>query len=215
VPIGKWSPLANLDRSILAIVKERAPARATDSALGPKPQNSRLVWLGTDSKGQKICGLLAIHDEKAPAIVMAHGMLSLTDKHEYGLFDAIASKLYDAGFSTLRFDFYGHGETEGDHVDVSIESYKDDLKSAIDFMCSKNIGDIGILANSFGCHVAVFLNDQRVKAFLLNCPVVLQLSRIFPSKPRACFCRSKFSFSSAFASVGTATGPILTSAPAR
>ena len=130
------------------------------------------VWF-ENSRGEKLSGLMHIQENK-PAILMVHGMMSWTDKHEFGLFDKVVSKLHEAGYSTLRFDFYGHGETEGDHVNVSAESYKDDLKSAIDFLVKQNISknNINILAHSFGCVVSILLNDERISSVILNsCPL--------------------------------------------
>ena len=126
------------------------------------------VWF-ENSKGKKICGLMCIQDN-APAILMVHGVMPRTDKHEFGEFDKIAPKLHEAGYSTLRFDFNGHGETEGDHVDVSIENYKDDMKSALDFLFKQNINKdkVGVFTNSFGGVVAILSNDERIKAFVLN-----------------------------------------------
>lgn len=139
------------------------------------------VWF-ENLRGQKICGLLYLQEEKSPAILMVHGMLSWTDKHEFGEFVEISKRLQEAGYSTLRFDFSGHGESDGDHVDVSVENYKDDMKCALDFLFEQNIDkdNVGVLANSFGGVVTIMLNDERVKVMMLNSPPVISKDKIEP-----------------------------------
>jgi uncharacterized protein len=129
-----------------------------------------------NSKGQKLCGLLSMQSKKAPIIVRIHGIMPRTDKSEWGVFDKFQPKIFDAGFSTFRFDLSGHGESDGDHVDVSLENYKDDLKHAIDFAEEQKHTDIGILAHSFGCTTTISLNDKRPKVIVLNSTAILRRS---------------------------------------
>lgn len=119
----------------------------------------------------KISGILHTPDGKGPfpAIVLVHGLMPATDKHEFGLFDKFAPILCKEGFMVLRFDFAGHGESEGDHVDDSVEREKQNLKDAITFILKQNITNVGIIATSFGAVISVLLNDERIKALQLNC----------------------------------------------
>jgi alpha-beta hydrolase superfamily lysophospholipase len=129
------------------------------------------VWF-ENSKGQKLCGLLALQDHKAPAILFVHGMMPQTDKHEYGFLDRLVPYFFKQGYSTFRFDFHAHGESEGEYKDVRVEQEVDDLKHAVDFFTEKNIdkNNIGILATSFGAVVTILLNDSRIKVMVLNSP---------------------------------------------
>ncbi|UCD04045.1 MAG: alpha/beta hydrolase [Candidatus Woesearchaeota archaeon] len=131
------------------------------------------VWF-ENSKGQKLCGLLALQDHKAPSILFVHGMMPRTDKHEYGLFDELSQFLFNKGFSIFRFDFHAHGESEGEYKNVRVKQEVDDLKKAIDFFMGQAIdnNNIGILSTSFGVASTTLLNDARIKTIQLVCPAV-------------------------------------------
>lgn len=129
------------------------------------------VWF-ENSKGQKLCGLLALQNYKAPAILFVHGMMPNTNKHEYGLFDELSKFLFEKGYSIFRFDFHAHGESEGEYKDVRVKQEVDDLKKSIDFFMKQNIykKNVGIISTSFGVASTTLLNDQRVKVIQLVCP---------------------------------------------
>lgn len=130
-----------------------------------------------NSRGQKLCGLVALQKRISPAIILVHGMMPRTDKHEYGFYDRVSIDLFKEGYSIFRFDFHAHGESEGNYVDVRLEQEVDDLKCAIDFLLEKysdriDIKNIGILATSFGANPAIILNDKRIKSLVLSCPFI-------------------------------------------
>ncbi|HLE07053.1 MAG TPA: alpha/beta hydrolase [archaeon] len=132
------------------------------------------VWF-RNSKGQKLCGLIASQKKRAPAIILVHGLMPRTDKHEYGLYDSLAKKLFSAGFSVFRFDFGGHGESDGDYVDVRVAQEVNDLKYAIDFFLKQNIdkNNLGLISTSFGATPTILLADKRIKAFQLTSPYII------------------------------------------
>jgi uncharacterized protein len=69
----------------------------------------------------------------APWFVFSHGFTG----HRLGpgyLFVRLSRALADAGFSSLRFDFSGSGESDGRFQDMTIDTMKYDLCSAVRFI---------------------------------------------------------------------------------
>ena len=52
--------------------------------------------------------------------------------------------------STFRFDFYGHGESEGKFENITVSEAVDDILNAIKFLKNKGFKKIGLVGSSFG-----------------------------------------------------------------
>lgn len=97
----------------------------------------------------KLVGLWSHPDHKSDkVVVLAHGIT--VDKEEDGIFTKLARLLADNGFSILRFDFRGHGESQGRSVDMTISKEVEDLTAAIDYIEQRGYKRIGLLGASFG-----------------------------------------------------------------
>lgn len=55
----------------------------------------------------------------------------------YRLFALLADALSEFGIATLRFDYYGTGDSEGDDIDFSIEGACADATEALAHLCSR------------------------------------------------------------------------------
>lgn len=125
--------------------------------------------------GLKLCGVWHVPTKPAnKSIVMAHGIT--VDKDENGAFIQLADELCQAGFAVLRFDFSGHGESEGKSVDMTITRERRDLEAAID-EAKKNYSEIGLLGASFGGGTSVLFfnvarNQNKLKCLCLWNPVL-------------------------------------------
>lgn len=64
-----------------------------------------------NASGELLVGVLVDDDGLQDAVVLCHGYMDGKDRFH---FPAIASALRDARVSTLRFDFAGNGESEGE-----------------------------------------------------------------------------------------------------
>ncbi|HEX5483499.1 MAG TPA: alpha/beta hydrolase [Terriglobia bacterium] len=68
-----------------------------------------------------------------PGVIFLHGFTG--DRMEsHWMFVKCARALSRAGFASLRFDFYGSGESEGDFSEASFESEISDAFSAVEFL---------------------------------------------------------------------------------
>lgn len=122
------------------------------------------------SDGLKLCGILSKPKEATDkCVILCHGIGYHKDEDE-NLFKNFAKRLRDAGFSVFRFDFRGHGESEGDSVDMTIAGETKDLEAAVKFLQKKGFKEFGILSQSFaGGAVSFFTSSHQdiVKALVL------------------------------------------------
>ncbi len=123
------------------------------------------------SEHKKIFGNLHLSNEKAPCIICLHGLESSKDTNKWLTF---ASRLYDNGFSCLRFSFRGCGEgfekSEGKFEDVSLTARIEDYRSALDFLENSgkvDMNKLGVVGSSFGGMVALAAGEKRAKAIVV------------------------------------------------
>jgi alpha-beta hydrolase superfamily lysophospholipase len=122
-----------------------------------------------ESEGYKISGMLHPPDVWSRACVIAsHGLLSSKDSEKY---IALGERLSQEGFSMLRFDFRGIGESEGKIQDDTVSRRIVDLGSAIDFLKSRGgLGNqIGLLGSSLGGYVSLIKAsmDKEIRAIVV------------------------------------------------
>lgn len=72
----------------------------------------------------------------------------------------------------LRFLFSGY--KRNDLTDLTISKEISELRLVIDFLETKNINKqkIGIISQSLGCVVSMFLNDPRIRAMAMLAPLI-------------------------------------------
>jgi fermentation-respiration switch protein FrsA (DUF1100 family) len=132
------------------------------------------------SSGLRCSGRLYLPDdlkmgEKAPAIVMAHG---LSGVKEMGLSD-YAERFVAAGFVTLVFDYRFFGGSEGEpRGQVFPLEQVEDYRNAITWVSERPEVDpqrIGVWGTSFsgGLVLHVGIHDIRVKAVVAQVPAAL------------------------------------------
>lgn len=103
----------------------------------------------TSSQGASICGILSnpTSSEEKPVIVLCHGFGTGKNGRTYV---RLQEALNDHEISTFRFDFFGHGESEGDLEDISISEAVDDILNSISFLKERGHSRIGLFGSSFG-----------------------------------------------------------------
>ncbi len=120
----------------------------------------------SNRKDYKLCGILSdlSGDKGRPLIVLCHGFTTSKDGRTYVRLEEI---LNAKNFSTLRFDFYGHGESEGELADITISEAVDDALSAIRFVKESGYGRIGLMGSSFGGFASILTAGQSDDLFVL------------------------------------------------
>lgn len=128
-----------------------------------------------ENDGQKIFGMLhcplKATAKKTPAVLMCHGFAG-NKSGRYRIYVSLAQELAKAGIASLRIDFRGSGDSEGDFSEMTVETEVSDVLKGLDFLHSHPQVDperIGLLGNSFGGAVAVLAASQygHVKSLVL------------------------------------------------
>lgn len=128
----------------------------------------------TNSRGQKLSGIVRYSDPvepvRYPVIIVLHGFAE--HKH-HDLTADLANNLVHYGFLTLRFDFHGHGESEGEFEEHTIHQQVDDVFAALDFVASLEYADadkVAVVGTDIGGNIALLAaeKDARIKAVVVQ-----------------------------------------------
>jgi len=97
---------------------------------------------------------------KKPAVVFLHGW-SGCRLGPHRMFVHMARSLSHQGYYSIRFDFNGHGESDGNIADSTIVSMVDDVLHVISFMKGKNYADeFALVGICSGSKVAIATTTQ-------------------------------------------------------
>ncbi|MFC1864661.1 alpha/beta hydrolase [Chloroflexota bacterium] len=131
---------------------------------------SRFERVEFRSEGYKLIGNLNCPYEKAPCVLLCHGIASSKDSEKWLTF---AHNLEDEGYAALRFNFRGCGWgdewSEGDFQDTTLTNRVKDYKAALDFLVSTGKVDasrLGVIGSSFGGLTIIAANDPRPKTYV-------------------------------------------------
>lgn len=108
--------------------------------------------------------------KRVPGVVFFHGFTG--DRMEsHWMFVKCPRALEAAGIASLRFDFYGSGESDGDFDEVTLPGEIADARVAVEFLRSQKGIDpprVGLLGISLGAFIAAALAGRvRARALVL------------------------------------------------
>jgi len=125
------------------------------------------------SDGLKLAGIVHTPEnlrpgERRPAFVVLHGFGGNKDGHGQIV---MAEQLTRWGYVTMRIDFRGCGESEGEHGRILCLDQVADTSNAVTYMASRRDVDprrVALVGSSFGAAVAVYTGgaDTRVAAVI-------------------------------------------------
>jgi len=125
----------------------------------------------SDRAGHKIAAILSPPSNSTDRlVVLCHGFLSnknsTTNK-------ALTRLLNENGIATLRFDFFGQGESEGPFEAITVSTAIDQTMAVLDIAGSLGFRRLGLMGSSFGGLVAILTAARRsdLAAIGLKCPV--------------------------------------------
>lgn len=116
-----------------------------------------------------------LKDKKIPTVVIFHGFTG--NKFETTL-NNVADSLLVHGIASVRFDFNGHGESDGKFVDMSIDNELEDARRIYQYTSNLPfVGKIGFMGHSQGGVITILLSSElgkkEVKAITLMAPAVI------------------------------------------
>ena len=130
--------------------------------------NNKLYF--KNKKGDKLCGVLVeAANKNHPVVILCHGFHSTKDNNTNTRLQVM---LKEKSIATFRFDFYGHGESEGKFEDITVSEAVEDLLCAIELLKKKGYKKIGLIGASFG-GLTSLLTAAKSKDLLflgLKCP---------------------------------------------
>src|SRR2546430_6379008 len=127
------------------------------------------------SDGLKLAGIVNTPEdlrpgERRPAFVVLHGFGGNKDGQGQTV---VAKQFTQWGYVTIRIDFRGCGESEGEHGRIICLDQVADTRNALTYLATRPEVDperIGLVGSSFGAAVAVFTGgaDRRGAGAVLS-----------------------------------------------
>lgn len=130
------------------------------------------------NRGLTLRGMLYLPDglnKKVPGIAMYHGYTG-NKMESHFIFVKLSRALARAGIASVRFDFAGSGESDGDFKDMTPETELSDAKAILEYLRNMECIDkcrVGICGLSMGGYVAGITagdNSSMVKALCMWAP---------------------------------------------
>lgn len=130
-----------------------------------------------NSKGDKLCGILSNPTgERDFVVILCHGFSSNKNGKTYTSLVPILNKNNIASF---RFDFYGHGESEGKFEDITISEAADDIRQAYKFLAAQDYKKFGLVGSSFsGITSMLAAPGLDIKFLVLRSPVSSYMGKL-------------------------------------
>ena len=111
--------------------------------------------------------------EGCPLVILLHGLTSAKDRPHTLL---AAEAMREAGFATLRFDLYGHGESGGEFRKHTLNKWISNTLAVIDHVRGLGYTDLWLSGHSQGGLVAALagaMERDRVRGLILRAPAFM------------------------------------------
>lgn len=96
--------------------------------------------------------------QRCPMVMLCHGF---GGSKEGQMFDLIADSLCQHGIASIRFDFNGHGQSEGEFVDMTVPNEIEDAQKVFEYVRDlRYVDGIALVGHSQGGVVASMLAGQ-------------------------------------------------------
>ena len=145
--------------TVLSYKVDKYLKELTTGAYQPKQKGESLFIDGDHGRLKAIIQKPELQPgEKCPMVVFCHGF---SGRKEGPLFELVADTLQAHGIASIRFDFNGHGESEGEFVDMTVPNEIEDAKKIVEYVRYLSyVSDLAIVGHSQGGVVASMLAGQ-------------------------------------------------------
>lgn len=106
-----------------------------------------------------LCGILSVVNKNSEIAVLCHGLMG--DKNDSDHLENLSKVLNQNGISTFRFDFRGHGESEGNDFEMTPSKELMDLETSLDMLLERGLKPTYLLGASFGGSVVSSLDYKH------------------------------------------------------
>lgn len=124
-----------------------------------------------DAANHTVSAILAEPAQKSDrAVILCHGFLSNKDSRTNL---RLTELLVPQGIGTLRFDWFGMGNSGGDFSRITVATCCDQLERAIGLMRDRGYAELGVVGSSFGGLLTILVGPRHpdLQAIGLKCPV--------------------------------------------
>ncbi len=139
--------------SVLTYKVDKYLKELTTGAYVPGAKGERVSIDGDHSRLQAIIQKPNLKEgEQCPMVVFCHGFGGSKDGP---LFELVCDTLQAHGIASIRFDFNGHGQSEGEFKDMTVPNEVEDAKKVVEYAKSlPYVSDLAIVGHSQGGVVA-------------------------------------------------------------
>ncbi len=139
-----------------------------------------------NTKGGKLVGILSnpTGGKDKLVVVICHGFDTNKESQTYLLLEKALNK---KDISTFRFDFFGHGESDGKFEDITISEAVNGVLNAVGFLKEKGFSKIGLFGSSFGGMAALLAASKKpgLRLLVLKSPVSDYLGKLLAEEDNA------------------------------
>jgi pimeloyl-ACP methyl ester carboxylesterase len=131
-------------------------------------------------KGQDLYGVWHYPKDRLsyPALILCPGFGS-QKSGGFRIYVELAERLCEKGIATLRFDYRGYGDSDGDFFDVTLSSQVEDVVFMMDYLKeNESIHSLSILGGSLGGRIALHAALECIESLhslLLWVPLITSL----------------------------------------
>lgn len=111
--------------------------------------------------------------------VLVHGGPEGNKDGPNDLFKNLAHSLGVAGIDTVRFDFRGQGESEGDYIDMTMAEQRRDFSAVLVAAANRGYTTIAAVGESFGATCVLGSYQRQFKSLVLLWPAIYLLDKCF------------------------------------
>ncbi|HSR69055.1 MAG TPA: alpha/beta fold hydrolase [Acidobacteriota bacterium] len=104
------------------------------------------------SQGLKLSGILHRPSESRGCVILSH---CFTCNKNYKILVRLSRALAQAGIASLRFDFAGLGDSEGEFEETTISSDSHDLEQAVRWAVKEGMGPVVLAGHSMGGTISI------------------------------------------------------------
>lgn len=127
--------------------------------------------------GEKLFGVLhlPLHHGKFPGVLMCHGLAG-NKTGRFRIYVHLAKALAKAGIASLRVDFRGCGDSDGEFAEATVKKFLNDANVSLQHLIKHpgiDANRIGIFGRSFGAALALMAAEdyKKIRSLALWAPM--------------------------------------------
>lgn len=146
-------------------------------------ESTEIVFVSLD--GTVLRGTLVSPPAPRSGLVLVHG--GGVTREEGGFFTRIADGVAEQSVASLRFDFRGHGASEGNQQELTLSGVANDIRSAVEHLREvSQVESVSVLGASFGGGITAMFaarHPELVRSVVLINPLFNYKRRLIDEKP--------------------------------